>query len=163
MYELVSRFAIFAIFAIWIIGVFKIFIGMEKISQKISLYGFLLAALGLILITHPAWGAWWLFLTNAAGAVPTWAWVVAGVTVYFNLNKIYTSWLDYASHHPGSLAEKILGPPPSGLPCPTQFTTGGRFILRILGIWFLCISWLITLTWLVFGGAAKLLHLVPRE
>lgn len=158
MSELSETVGLFAI----IIGSIMLFIWMEEKSSKLSLSSSLIAVMGLILITHPTWGTGWLFLKNAVATVPFWVWVVVGITVYFNLNKIYASWLDYANKHPESLAEKILGPPPIGLPIPPQ-NIMDRFVLRIGGVILFCLLWLVMLVWLIFGGIAKLLHLVPRE
>lgn len=153
--EIVGLFAI-------IIGVVMMLIGITATGIRVSLSGFLIAVMGSILITHPIWGTGWLFLKNAVATVPFWVWVVVGITVYFNLNKIYASWLDYACHHPGSLAQKILAPQPAGLPF-VPYTTFDRFVLRTCGITFFFLTWCTMLIYLIFGGIAKLLHLVPRE
>lgn len=151
------------------LGFFMIFggliwacIGSFQTKIRIVIIGFLVMTLGAVIFLHIFWGAWWLFLRNLASSIPTWVWIAAGIALYFNLNYIYLSWLDYAHEHPGGLAGKILGPPPIGLPDKTE-DIGTLIVFRIGGILFLYFCWLATLIWLVFGGAAKLLHLVPRE
>lgn len=154
-----------------VLGIFMTLIGFVVwlLSFTVSsttttkLCGFFITMLGAILYLHPFLEIWFTFLQSAAGAVPTWAWVVVGIAVYFNLNKIYASWLDYACHHPSSLAQKILVPRPAGLPF-TPHTTFDRFMLRTCGITFFFLTWCTMLIYLIFGGGiAKLLHLVPRE
>lgn len=70
---------------ITIIGIILIFVALGEANASLSLFSFLSVILGLMLITHPVLGTWYLFLKNAAVAVPTWAWVVISMWLYGNL------------------------------------------------------------------------------